>query len=230
MKFLIQTIEGGIRHDFSFALLESIRYFQWLNRDEIEFKLTDEEIYPNYIPVGSVEFVSGYFKKYYDIELKPINIPSSLMQDKFLKRKVFIGNEKDVKPGQFVKSNEKIKGYTNIIKEGDNIPHGNYLISDYIDITSEWRAFVYKGDLVGLQNYSGDFLKFPDVNLIKEMIQEYKDSPVSYTIDVGVNNYDTFLIEVHDFFSCGLYGFNNINILPFMFSRWFYEKLKKNGK
>jgi len=80
--------------------------------------------------------------------------------------------------------------------------------------------------LVGLQNYTGDFTMFPNVNKINEMIQTYKSSPVAYTLDIGINDKDTFVIEVHDFFSCGLYGFSNHKILPFMFSKWFNNHIK----
>lgn len=31
---------------------------------------------------------------------------------------------------------------------------------------------------------------------------------------------------VHDFFSCGLYGFADHNILPYMFKDWFKEFTK----
>lgn len=49
-----------------------------------------------------------------------------------------------------------------------------------------------------------------------------------YTLDVSVFNNKTSIIEVHDFFSCGLYGFNDFRHLPFMFYRWFNEYINKN--
>lgn len=76
---------------------------------------------------------------------------------------------------------------------------------------------------MGLQNYSGEFTKFPSVNKINAMIKHYKSAPIAYTLDVGVNDNGTFVIEVHDFFSCGLYGFSNYAILPNMYYRWFNE-------
>ncbi len=78
------------------------------------------------------------------------------------------------------------------------------------------------GELVGLQNYSGDFVNFPDVKKINKMISVYA-GPVAYTLDVGINSRGTFVVEVHDFFSCGLYGFSDRKILPFMFSKLFHE-------
>jgi hypothetical protein len=73
------------------------------------------------------------------------------------------------------------------------------------------------------------------VGVIKEMIADYKSAPVAYTLDVAVCDSHTFaddigtvVIEVHDFFSCGLYGFNDIKY-PNMLHRWFREYLKNNG-
>ena len=100
-----------------------------------------------------------------------------------------------------------------------------YQFSQVILIDSEWRAFVYKGKLVGLQNYCGEFTLFPDVEKIKEMIKAYKSAPIAYTLDVGINANGTFVIEVHDFFSCGLYGFSDSS-LPFMFSQWFHQYIQ----
>lgn len=221
MKFLIQTINGKVKHDFSFTLLESIEFQNWLRNDKsFEVCFTDETTIPNYIPIGSVEFVSKYINDYYGITPKPKNIPLELIGKNWTGRTVINGTEKDIIGEKFVKSNDKIKSFTEICKTA---PEGNYQISDLIDIESEWRAFVYEGKLVGLQNYSGEFDIFPNVDKIKSMINAYKTQPVAFTLDVAISNNDTVIIEVHDFFSCGLYGFSEHKILPFMFSKWFYS-------
>lgn len=228
MKFLIQTYNGKVKHDFSFTLLESIRFQNDWNNMGIKFKLTDDKTYPNYIPIGSNQFVISYLEKYYGLTPKPINIPKELLKKEFTNRNIIFGTEKDVTPDKFVKSTDKIKSFTEYVRDTNEVPPGNYLISDIIDIDSEWRAFVHKGELVGLQCYSGDFTVFPDVKTIRDMISEYKSAPVAYTLDVSVFNNKTSIIEVHDFFSCGLYGFNDFRHLPFMFYRWFNEYINKN--
>lgn len=221
MKFLIQTINGKVKHDFSFTLLESIEFQNWLRNDKsFEVCFTDEPTMPNYIPIGSVEFVSTYINNYYGITPKPKNIPLELIGKNWTGRTVINGTEKDIIGEKFVKSNDKIKSFTEICKTA---PEGNYQISDLIDIESEWRAFIFEGKLVGLQNYSGEFDIFPNVDKIKAMINAYKTQPIAYTLDVAISNNDTVIIEVHDFFSCGLYGFSEHKILPFMFSKWFYS-------
>lgn len=230
MNFLIQLIPGQF-HDFSFHLIEACKYHNWLGNKDITFELNETipppSIFHNAIepsiPVGTVEFVCEYLKEFYNLEPKPRNVPEELF--KFAGRNILNGTEKDIIGEKFVKSNDKIKVFTEICKKA---PAGNYQISDIIDIQSEWRGFVYQGELVGLQNYLGEFDIFPDVACIRQMILEYKSAPVSYTLDVGISNGNTVIIEVHDFFSCGLYGFHDYKLLPFMFSRWWFEYLKGN--
>lgn len=245
MKFLIQTDNNKITHDFSRELIEACKYLKWVdNSFEVNYEFMDWRVGVEFddrrsglIPIGSVEFVSAYIKQFHKINVKPWNIPESLLDLDFTRRNVINGTEKDIDGYKFVKSNDKIKGYTEL-KDfciHDLPPKGNYQISDVINIDSEYRCFIYKGELVGLKHYAGDFTIFPHMHMIYAMIKYFKDAPVAYTLDIGVNNEfppkpETFIIEVHDFFSCGLYGFNDYRILPYMFQRWFNEFLnKKNG-
>lgn len=221
MKFLIQTIGGIVKHDFSFTLIESINYQNWLREDNsFIINFTDGPTVPDHIPIGSVEFVSNYLNDYYSLTPKPKNVPVELTGKDWSGRNIINGTEKDIVGEKFVKSNDKIKSFTEICSSA---PIGNYQIQDLIEIESEWRAFVFKGQLVGLQNYSGEFDVFPDVDKIKLMISAYTSQPIAFTLDVAISNGSTVIIEVHDFFSCGLYGFSEHRILPFMFSKWFYS-------
>jgi hypothetical protein len=271
MKFLIQKINGEIRHDFAFTLLESVRFKNWFSRnnkkDEIKIKYLDtveilepSDIYPptefksyhrDYVPVGSNDFVIEFIEHFYGLDVKPINVPKELWQHPsfdFIHRKIYNGTHLSLENHQgkfFVKSNDKIKYFSEVVEcrqivdktiYSVPIPVGNYQISEYLNgIESEWRAFVFRGKLVGLQNYCGDFTKFPNVNIIKEMIKAYGSAPVAYTLDVGVGagmfdqkrgfflGNETFIIEVNDFFSCGLYGFANHAIYPLMLHNWFWQ-------
>jgi hypothetical protein len=238
MTFLIQTIYGDIVHDFIFYLLDAIKYQNWYNKERV-YKYIESEVplYSNkfsgeeIIPIGTVEFVLEFLKTYYNMDnIKPINIPEELNKKKYLKRSVWDYDPKTARKYKnlkvFVKSKDKIKGYCNILPY-DKIPTGmDLLVSNYIEhIDSEWRAFVFNGKLVGLQNYAGDFTFFPDTSLIKEMIEKYTSAPPAYTLDVGINREGTFLIEIHLFASCGLYGFSDYTILPQMFmAAWNYIK------
>lgn len=267
MKFLIQKIDKEIRHDFSFQLLETLRFRKWIDpttKDIVKYLNYDPTIQPNpndyqsvleslavpfkeshrgYVPIGSVEFVTKFLQHFYGLMPSPKNVPDELTDYRFTKRSVWTcgnGAFSAFKNGKyFVKSTTGIKKFAEIVTKKDGnfdceFPEDIYQVSTYISIDSEWRAFVYEGKLVGLQNYSGDFTVFPDIGAIKNMIEAYESAPIAYTLDVGVNNIHTyfadigtFLIEVHDFFSCGLYGFNQ-PVLANMFYRWFNEYLKNN--
>lgn len=252
MKFLIQKIKGKVVHDFAFTLIRAAEYHNWLHPNEIKIKFVDfgeempipepNDIYPNpfksfhssYVPVGTVEFVTDHLLYFHNLVPKPINVPEELFDLKYTNRQIFNGNDTNIdnlSHGKwFVKSNDKIKGLCNTFKIGDNhiwgLPEGNYQYSKYITIDSEWRAFVYDGKLVGLQNYCGEFTLFPNVNAIIDMIKAYKSASIAYTLDIGVSQGKTFVIEVHPMISVGLYGFNNFNILPFMFYRSYRELIK----
>lgn len=235
MKFLIQTINNNIEHDFAFTLIKSIKYQNWIQNENAityefsELNSTYLENNPDFIPIGSVEFVHKYLNIHNNKTPQPINIPNDLNLIKFTGRKIINGTEKDIQNEKFVKSNDKLKGYTNICDENNLPPKGNYQISEILnDIRSEWRAFIYKKQLVGLQNYLGEFYIFPNVNKINEMINSYSSQPIAYTLDVALTNNDTLLIEVHHFYSCGLYGFADHRILPFMFAKTFYSLIGYN--
>jgi hypothetical protein len=258
MKFLIQKINKEIRHDFAFTLIDMIRFKNWLaGSTDIKISFIDydtectlepdgiyaipfKEHHKEYTPIGSVEFVTEFLQHFYGLTPKPLNVPHELNYYTYTLRKIWkcdIGGFSCLKNGKyFIKSATGIKKYSGIVtKTNDyfepNIPIDDYVVSELITIESEWRVFVYENRLVGLQNYSGDFTLFPDVESIKNIIKAYKSAPIAYTLDVGIgaHSYDTFIIEVHNFFSCGLYGFNQ-PILVNMFYKWFKEYITKNSK
>lgn len=231
--FLIQTVGGRVTHDFSFTLIEKVKFSNWFRDEKLyDYRFTQSLInteglinkgLENLIPVGSVEFVQDYYNFYHDIDkVLPINIPYELWKEKYLKRYVMLksmSGEYLFPYGKyFIKDNDKIKGITDIVSSCDIPNSSNWIISELIDIESEWRGFVFNGELLDIRCYTGRFDVFPDVELVREMIKAYQHSPRAYTIDVGVNkDKGTFLIECHQFFSCGLYGFDN-SLLPQMFS------------
>jgi hypothetical protein len=156
---------------------------------------------------------------------KPINIPTELKTETFLKRKVgfmSIPEESPAPAKLFIKSASAYKKFTDVTSSNTKIPADLYFISEEIEIDSEWRAFVWHKKLVGLQHYLGEFTLFPDVPLIQQMVDTYNDCPPAYTLDVGINKQGTFVIEVHPLVSCGLYGFNDHKILPQMMIAAFY--------
>ena len=198
--------------------------YKFINTNSTDTEFTFEDKHFDYIPIGSNQFVSAYLFKFYLKLVTPRNIPLELLPLKYTKRFVFNGTENEIVGKKFIKSNTEIKKYTAIVDDDIKVQTDEYQISDIIDIQSEWRAFVYMGKLVGLQNYAGDFTMFPSVMEIEKMIDDFTSAPMAYTLDVGINDEEgTFVIECHSFFSCGLYGMADHAILPFMFAKAFNE-------
>jgi len=206
-------------------------------------------------PVGSVEFCVRWYKDVWDKTPLPKNVPDELIpcctrkilnmeKDEWVVR---IPNEEGITmldkfidfpmiPGDniFRKDTKTIKSCWNGIIEkdsfrfndGDHRFHDHFQVSEIIpEIYSEWRCFVYDGKLIDIKNYSGDPFNIPNKEYIEELISKYKSAPVAYTLDLAQCNFGTEIIEVHDFFSCGLYGFNDPKY-PIMLWRWFKEFTK----
>ena len=183
------------------------------------------------IPVGSIEFVEMFLNSRYGIDyLTPIFIPSQIQP----KRKTAIvtggtGVQAFMKlyclDMVFVKSASRVKGDACSIIQTEDIDllglknNESYFVSEPIDIVSEWRIFVKRGRIVDIRNYNGDGWVVPDRTTVLNMVNAYHvTSPFSYTLDVAViQNSDgsvyTDIIEVHNFISCGFYGFDTANDL-----------------
>jgi hypothetical protein len=274
-NFLIQTVDGEIVHDFSWHLIQAIKYQNWFNGEEVHRYTVcgGELIKPTgsyfkekeYIPIGSVEFVCNFINYHYGFSPKPINVPKELF--KFAGREIYnkphIGSYfKDV--DYFVKSNDKFKDKVNGIHNKKTNPDGikkicamgsdmseppSYQFSEIIkNIVSEWRCFVYEDKLTGMYCYNG-------INYLNSHVPRYHSQIVPmlgalkgkypcYTLDVAVKHkktedhvgctgfsspqYETVPIEVHELFSCGLYGFADYKILPQMFIRA-YKNIIERG-
>lgn len=256
-QFLIQTISGEIVHDFTFTLIEMIKYHNWYYIDDqinyVKCEIQDiDSRYKDFCPIGSVEFVHLFYKKLYNIDnIKPINVPNELMDFYFTNRIIKNYNINDItdisllkdfecnlpnfnsSSTLFIKSNDEIKDPQNgfyKVKDLNNLTGNSFQISSTIDILSEYRCFIFKNKLIGLHFYTGDFTHFPNVDKINKMIKSYKETaPIAYTLDVGVSHGETIVIECHNFYSCGLYGFNDIQ-LPLMHWLWHIKFLENNNK
>lgn len=255
MKFLIQKVKNEIVYDFAFELIRSKEFYDWLGEGEFEIEYAYDLLWPkqcgglggesdfrNWVPVGSVEFVSRYLLYHAPQQehmLYPLNVPPCLF--KYSGRLISnVINPNDMvkfdleylKRGStkvFRKSMHKIKSKENGLFDYDCTfeKFQGFQISEYLDdIDSEWRVFVFKHQVLHLSNYSGSSLIFPNPDTILEIVEEYKKSrkaPIAYTLDLGVRDNKTFVIECHRFFSCGLYGFSDYARYPKMLSQTWQE-------
>lgn len=243
MLFLAQTIDHKVVHDFVFALQQAQPYFDWRGDEPIKIQyheglVKNNLVFPHgFIPVGSVEFVSSFIRTYEpqaEEALRPLNVPDALVDNQYGRcrnvRNIFTETdaEKKVQLGKplFRKSLSTIKDPSNgVYVPKDPKEVVGYQVSDIVDFLSEWRVFVFRNQVQHIANYAGDPLLFPDKDQILEMVDAMRGSaPVAYTLDVGVIERGvTTVVECHRFFSCGLYGFNDPAVLPYMFSQSWFE-------
>lgn len=197
-------------------------------------------------PVGTIEFCEKWFTDVCGLPYcKPRNLPECLFKyrggmdspsNKFqelmsTKDRDYINIVKDVKC--FVKSNEIIKHPRNgvfSVKEliSEFSPWNGHDIQVSVledDIVSEWRAFIFHGKIIDIRPYVGDPFAAPSKLSVMEFVDEIQKSDdriPSYTLDVFVTkNGRTKPLEMHDFFSCGLYGFQS-HLYPAMLTQWFF--------
>lgn len=246
-RFLLQIEDNGHYSEDTAVVERLIRERNWLHRDgdPIEFQgchfsdLTKDNT-KDAIAVGSIEFTNKALELGHSTgPMKPINIPDELFENDFTGRKcAVIKSKEDVQklfkewdaPYLFVKSNSKIKaGYTDTYYKSDNIPDDTeYFVSEPVDIISEWRCFVYRGVIKGIKNYSGDPWVLPEQGFVEDCIKKMGDNLTAYTLDVGVlSDGKPVIIEVHNFVSCGLYGFDNSAMIPMLINGFKREAEKK---
>lgn len=217
------------------------------------YRPEDMAKYDGYIPVGSVEFVSDYYHVHYPLKhgngLLPLNVPERLFP--YAGRMIFNVTEKDAEymlnncmnQTMYRKSTLRIKDPMNGLTKIKNIKDITDMqlssnIEDYHTIRSEWRVLVFHDKVQHIGFYSGNPMAFPNANRIMDMVNAYApEAPVAYTLDVYVTEdimlddnsiCNTFVMECHRFFSCGLYGFCDYSKLPYMFSQEWYEILNMN--
>jgi hypothetical protein len=198
----------------------------------------------NDILIGSVDATSKFFAALGISEPTYLGYPEHLK--KYYLRDISIKTlaecAKYTNP-YFIKPAEKVKLFTGTVimnkKEFDflhtymNVPLCTKVyLSDIKNFVTEYRCFVHKNKLVGVKHYTGDYTIFPDMDLLKQMIEDSKDKlPVSYTLDIGVvntKNWDTTLIEVNDFWAIGGYGLDGKTYVRMLIDR--FQEIKKHNK
>lgn len=182
--------------------------------------------YSDYIPVGDIPFVEAWLRSRYGKTMVPIEVPEVLRTREYLGRTYEFMDRNKLpsyeKGHYFVKNISKLKEFNSSAYEGripapSTLPAGTYLLSEWVDIRSEFRVFVYFDKILAVQNYLGAPLVFPDAAKVLKMVEQYKEDkgrPEAYTMDIAVlcrkdQSAETVILEIHPFVSCGLYGFTH---------------------
>lgn len=178
------------------------------------------------VPIGSVEFVKEIMRVRGIAVPSQISYPSSLAG--YLNREVVLKTFKAAKSHEFIKPAKQIKAFTGAIKANieepvdDNIP---VLASNPITFLAEWRAYVLDGAILGASRYDDSDDEYPlDKALLEQMVQDYADAPVGYSLDVGLTDKnETILVEVNDGWSLGWYPWGDVifqDYLKLIAARW----------
>ena len=179
-------------------------------------------------PVGSLEFCAAH-----GIKTLPRNIPPQL---KDYACGLVVSKKEDLSQGSskhwHVKSAKQIKHKDNgqYLAKDIQFEDGDFQAVEWLKdgFISEWRCFVFNGNLVDMQNYAGDIWTLPSKKTIMHMIYDFEHAPgmnvpPAYTLDVGVvacKLLNTKVIEVHDFYACGTYSLNDHYHYPIMLWEW----------
>lgn len=240
MQFLLP---GKIpQFDFQFQLLASQDYWTNFKRSPLKISYVEDIVwlsdYDEYCPVGSIEFCRSH-----GIKTLPRNIPPQL-KDYACNEVVASYDKLEDEAEYYVKSTTCIKDTRNgeytkakLVKyfKDDTFQAVKLLKEGFI---SEWRVFVLDGNIIDMQNYAGDIWTLPSKSSIECMIYAFEHAkganvPPSYTLDVGVHSdshgLKTSIIEVHDFYACGTYNFNDHYHYPIMLWEWWnwYKRTQK---
>lgn len=189
------------------------------------------------IPISSVEHTRKWLNTNFHTSLKPIELPEVLM--KYSPGYQKLTGEELLKLGYdndkyFIKRIDKMKSWTSLMDPYESArPHisknGLYAISPIHFVLAEYRIFVYCGEILGCQHYSGSPITFPNEEIISKMVFEYFTAPKAYTLDVMVTPEGTIPLEVHPFVACGLYGFQDMKLLD-MWEEGLNWYIKKEGR
>jgi hypothetical protein len=182
---------------------------------------------------GYIEDVLKALKKLNKTLPEPKDYPNELIP--YLGREVRLGTLKDVittTDNVFIKPvahkaftgfvwKDNVKSNRNIIGQKNETP---IWISEYVDIISEYRCFILKGEILGVKHYNGDWSIAPDYSIVTDALSKTKDKdfPVAFCLDWGITKEGkTILIEMNDGFSFGHYGLHHCYVSQMLSARWF---------
>jgi ATP-grasp domain, R2K clade family 2 len=193
-----------------------VRVFEF-NIDKFIFRTSSLE---QYIFVGGIDCMRHIFRTLNKLPL-PINFPiengsAGLIgrELKYLTLQEALDSLKAAETPFFIKPVERKLFDAILLSKQHQLsyfrdfkPDIRVIVSEPLEIISEWRTFVHLQQMIDCRNYIGDFRVHPDYSVIQANIDVYQNSPVAYTLDVAVlRDGRTVVVEFDDFWSVGAYG------------------------
>ena len=123
--------------------------------------------------------------------------------------------EEKIAQGIVINSDKDLSEYNNLSGET------KMLCSEVVSFLTEWRCFIMKGKIIGIQHYKGDKTLVCNEKLIEKAVEKCRNFPSAYTLDFGVTGDGrTLLIEMNDGYSIGCYGLDDVLYAKFLYARW----------
>lgn len=234
MKAYILSDKNGI--PYSVNAYSAYSGFEQLGYEVVLIESIDEitDADPENIVFAGIGNVQNYItnKLGMDIKIQNFDYPTELTD--YLGRKiiktdlasVFSNFVSGAETNIFIKPVNEQKLFTGIlVNKFPDLPpiHENHEVwkSEPIKFISEYRCYVYYKKLLGIKNYKGNPFKMIDENIVLKAIEDFKSSPVSYSLDFGVTeDGKTLLVEANDAHSLGNYGLHPFQYARMISSRW----------
>lgn len=233
MRVFVESLSGEIISDYCFkgyigavnaghdAQKVSLSAISMMNREDLK----------DVLPIGSVEYMTWFMTYVHKIPVPEPLKAHKLAPNFYTLEWKEVDKLADVEFPCFIKPLNDIKKFTGFVaksaKDFELYPElngwdGPYFTSQIIDdIFSEWRFFIYRRQIVNVSNYSGDPTVFPQTTLVKSIINQDKELPIAFTVDVAVIDYQkTILIELNDMWAIGAYGCKEDIYFTMLKDRW----------
>lgn len=187
---------------------------------------------PEDLVFGGVEVVRPWLAKL-GVEPEPFDYPEPLLP--FLGRDYRRSTLREIRkqynePGEpvFIKPVEHkeftghvIRRFGDLIRTQHCEPDTAIYVVEHVEFVSEWRFYVEHRQIIGVDHYKGDPLRFPDPAKVLKAARNWENAPAAYTLDFGKQRGGrTGLVEVNDMISAGAYGLEDPIYARLIKTRW----------
>lgn len=230
MKVYIQADKRGMPYNVNAYC--AMQGFEQMGFETVLFSEAEElkRVSTEDMVVGGVGIVK-WFLKNRKILVEDIDYPKELQS--YYKREIVSltvsqllhrNNNKPV----FVKPKEG-KQFNGFVYQSERdligriTPKQNAVIycSEVLTIEEEWRCFVRYGEILDIRRYKGKLGLCYDMEMVQQMVAQYKQAPAGYALDIGVTKQkDTIIVEVNDGYSLGSYGLDPLLYAKLLSARW----------
>lgn len=236
MKKIYVQLKNGL--PINVDIQNAIDGFEYLGYEVVGYSLEDvligkmDNIAKNNPFVGSIDAMTKLFKNINRLPA-PIDFPDSIIKSGLLNRDVsvmklddFVNEFKLTNEPMFVKPVQTKLFDGILISKEEHLSYLRFdncdvLVSNHIDIISEYRVYVHNKKAIYSCNYSGDFRISPNFEYVDKLIEAYEGQPIAYTIDVAVlKDGSMTVIEFNDFWAIGSYGLYCVDYAKMLLDRY----------